>query len=76
MKHYLLFIFLFFSSIILFAQKSNTAFFYYVEFIGDSTNLNSKRSELMVLWYGKDYSVYQSYNGFKLDSIINDILRA
>lgn len=73
MKRYLLFIFLFISFINLFAQKSETAFFYQAEFIGDSTNLNSKRSELMVLWYGKGYSVYQSYNGFRLDSIINFI---
>lgn len=49
-------------------QNSDRAFFYSATYISDSTERESKGEDLMVLWTGKDYSVFESYYRYQLDS--------
>lgn len=50
-------------------QTSNQAFFYSATFTPDSTNVNIKGTDYMVLWTGDNYSVFESYYGYQLDSV-------
>lgn len=51
-------------------QVSSKAFFYETHFVSDSLNPQKKGSDLMVLWSGDSYSVFQSYYGFQRDSLV------
>jgi GLPGLI family protein len=53
------------------AQKNNSVFFYQVEYAIDSTNLENRKNELMVLWTTPTQSLFQSYNGYLRDSVYN-----
>ncbi|RZS94536.1 GLPGLI family protein [Cecembia calidifontis] len=55
-------------------QNSNFAFFYNLDFIKDTTDLESRQKELMVLWSGPEMSMFQSYNGYLRDSVLNHYL--
>ena len=52
-----------------FGQNSDRAFYYEVEFSGDSLNVENRKSEIMVLWSAENNSVFQSLNSYKSDSI-------
>lgn len=54
----------------LFAQKSQQAFFYKGTYVSDSTDKDRVGEDLMVLWQGDNYSVFESYYGFQSDSVI------
>jgi len=56
------------SSKYLYGQESNQAFFYAATYTADSTNVDKKGTDYMVLWTGDNYSVFESYYGFQLDS--------
>ncbi|MHA7130687.1 GLPGLI family protein [Algoriphagus namhaensis] len=53
----------------LYGQRSNQAFFYAATFTPDSTDLSRQGSDYMVLWAGDNYSVFESYYGYQLDSV-------
>lgn len=53
-----------------FAQKSQQAFFYKASYVSDSTDKDRVGNDLMVLWRGENYSVFESYYGFRIDSVI------
>ena len=63
------FILVLISSIRLHGQTSNQAFFYSATFTPDSTNITIKGTDYMVLWVGDNYSVFESYYGYQLDSV-------
>lgn len=52
------------------AQESSVAFFYEASLITDTTNRAKQGTDLMVLFVGQQYSVYQSYYGFRRDSVV------
>ncbi|MDF2157523.1 GLPGLI family protein [Algoriphagus sp. CAU 1675] len=71
MKFSFVFLFLgFFLTLRSAAQVANMAVYYEVEFVTDSLNPSEKGNDLMVLWLGENYSVFQSYFAFQRDSII------
>lgn len=49
-------------------QVSNKAFYYSASSTPDSTNASYKGTDYMVLWTGNNYSVFESYYGYQLDS--------
>ena len=51
------------------SQNSTYAFFYEATFVSDTTERNTQGRDLMVLWSGENYSVFQSYYAFVRDSI-------
>jgi GLPGLI family protein len=53
----------------LFAQKSQQAFFYKATYVSDSTDKDRIGEDLMVLWWGDTHSVFESYYGFRIDSV-------
>lgn len=53
----------------LYGQTSNQAFFYSARFTPDSTNVTIQGTDYMVLWAGDNYSVFESYYGYQLDSV-------
>ncbi len=55
------------------AQTSKRAFFYEATFVADSTDRSTIGTDLMVLWSGDNYSVFQSYYGYQSDSLISNI---
>ncbi|SDD30083.1 GLPGLI family protein [Algoriphagus faecimaris] len=57
------------SGVQLFAQNNNFAFFYEMEYSRDTTDLELKEKELMVLWRMGDSSLFQSYSGYQKDSV-------
>lgn len=57
------------SSMNLHGQTSNQAFFYAATFTPDSTNIKIRGTDYMVLWVGDNYSVFESYYGYLLDSV-------
>ncbi|MET2986674.1 GLPGLI family protein [Aureibaculum conchae] len=58
-----------------YAQESilNHKFIYNLTYQSDSTNINSKQSEKMLLFTGNDGSIFQSYNGFVRDSMLLEL---
>tara|TARA_R110002072_G_scaffold81897_1_gene187268 strand:+ start:147671 stop:148447 length:777 start_codon:yes stop_codon:yes gene_type:complete len=50
-------------------QISNQAFFYSATYTPDSTDVNNKGTDYMILWAGDYYSVFESYYGYQLDSV-------
>jgi GLPGLI family protein len=63
------FILVLISSMNLHGQTSNQAFFYSATFTPDSTNITIKGTDYMVLWVGDNYSLFESYYGYQLDSV-------
>ncbi|SDZ07878.1 MULTISPECIES: GLPGLI family protein [Rhodonellum] len=57
------------------AQEANFAFFYEVEFSGDSLNPEKKTKDLMVLWHSDTLSLFQSYHGYQQDSVVNEYIK-
>lgn len=53
------------------AQESDFAFFYELQFVKDTAVLEEKNNELMVLWVSEEKSLFQSYNGYLRDSVVN-----
>lgn len=52
-----------------YGQKSQKAFFYKASFVSDSTAKDKIGTDLMVLWNGNQYSVFESYYGYQRDSV-------
>ena len=53
----------------LIAQQSQQAFFYKATYVSDSTDKDRVGEDLMVLWWGDSRSVFESYYGFRIDSV-------
>ena len=75
MKVKILFVSLFLS-LLLFGQQENSQslIFYNFKFRQDSTNLDKKFDEVMVLLIGNKQSLYKSYQKLKRDSLIKNNL--
>ncbi|MEP0712390.1 GLPGLI family protein [Algoriphagus sp.] len=71
MKQLLLLIFLLLASsaMDIHGQVSNQAFYYSATSTPDSTNSTYKGSDYMVLWAGDNHSVFESYYGYRIDSV-------
>ncbi|WP_194973731.1 GLPGLI family protein [Aquiflexum lacus] len=52
----------------IFAQTSTYSFFYEFKFAPDSTDLDNRKEDLMVLWTNGTNSVFQSFYGFEIDN--------
>jgi GLPGLI family protein len=50
-------------------QVSNQAFYYSASYSADSTDIDNRGTDYIVLWAGENYSVFESYYGYRLDSV-------
>ncbi|MEB2774546.1 GLPGLI family protein [Algoriphagus sp. D3-2-R+10] len=67
-KSIFIFMFLWCSSMNVFGQISDKAFFYSATYSSDSTDRNNLNTDFMVLWSGNNYSVFESYYRYQSDS--------
>lgn len=58
-----------------YGQSSNRAFFYRAVGIQDSTNVEQRVEDFMVLWAGTGYSVYESYYQYQRDSVSEEMIK-
>jgi len=68
MKYYIFTLFVFSTLSSVRSQMSEKAFYYDVVFSGDSTAVEIKGNDSMVLWTNGSYSVFQSHLAYQLDS--------